>query len=59
MDGFGKAGLGCKQSGIFFLRDTCRESKETYRFTPGVDLLETSQWRGSQSRRCLDIRVGS
>ncbi|VDP26596.1 unnamed protein product [Onchocerca flexuosa] len=34
------------------------ESKETHRFIPGVDSFETSRWRGSQSRRCLDVRVG-
>ena len=38
MDGSGKAGLGCKPSGIFFpLGGTCRETKETHRFIPGGD----------------------
>ena len=38
MDGSGKAGLGCKPSGIFFpLRGTGRETKETHRCIPGAD----------------------
>ena len=38
MNRSGKAGLGCKQLGIFFpLRGTCSETKETHRFIPGTD----------------------
>ena len=39
MDGCGKAGLGCKPSGIPPPppRGTCKETKETHRFIPGAD----------------------
>ena len=58
--GSGKQAWAASNQVFLFLRGTCRESKETHRFIPGVDSFETSRWwRGSQSRRCLDVRVGS